>query len=178
MNALPFRLQLRRRSTPSTRCPFCRDDCGAEGAYACAGCLARHHATCWSEGQGCSVCRARAPLVPAGATARSVGSTVRDPDYEQALDSWARLWLFYAVSLGVLALVIGWSHPRPLLFGGVVANACFLFGPALELALIRADLGQWEALRFFLFWSGYLFTLLVLAAAASLPILGEIYASS
>ena len=73
----------------------------------------------------------------------------------------------------MLALLIGCDHPLPLLVGCLIANACFLFGPALELALIRVGVGEWEGLRFFLFWSGYLLTLLVLIAVAGVPILSD-----
>ena len=167
MNALPLRLELRQRAAARTRCPFCREDCQEGEAYACASCLAHHHAACWREGQGCSVCRARAPLVPPRA-APGPGARAEDRRgvYERTLDSWGRLWAFYNVSVGTITMVIGSQHPLPLMLGGLIANACFLFGPALELALIRVGFSECEGLRHFLFWAGYLVTLLGLIALA------------
>jgi hypothetical protein len=58
------------------RCPYCHDDVLAEASdwVACAGCLARHHRSCWDEGGSCSACGAADPLVratPRGTRARS-----------------------------------------------------------------------------------------------------------
>lgn len=52
---------------PPTRCPFCHDQVVVEarGWIACAGCLARHHEACWSEGGACASCGDDAPLVAA-----------------------------------------------------------------------------------------------------------------
>ena len=161
MNALPFHLELRHRAAATTRCPFCREGCQEGDAYACASCLARHHAACWREGAGCSVCRAHAPLVPPRAAPSD-----RRGVYEQSLDAWGRLWAFYNLSVGTIALLIGSQYPPRLTLGGMIANACFLFGPALELALIRVGFSECEGLRHFLFWSGYLVTFLALLAVA------------
>lgn len=66
----PERLELRPAPPrPATRCPWCHDDVVVHEFrwVACATCLARHHAGCWSDGQACASCGApqfvRAPRV-------------------------------------------------------------------------------------------------------------------
>lgn len=46
------------------RCPFCHEsvDLGQDDWVACAGCLARHHGDCWSEGGRCGACKATESL--------------------------------------------------------------------------------------------------------------------
>ena len=60
------------------RCPWCHDelvvsDLG-EVLTACRGCLALHHAECWSEGRGCATCAGQLALVSAQAGAPWVPS--------------------------------------------------------------------------------------------------------
>src|SRR3954447_21695222 len=47
-----------RASGGPTRCPFCHEDVAHEREdwVACEACLARHHASCWTEGNGCAGC--------------------------------------------------------------------------------------------------------------------------
>lgn len=50
------------------RCPFCHEDVQVEGEawVACAGCLARHHAECWSETARCGACKGTQSLAKSG----------------------------------------------------------------------------------------------------------------
>jgi hypothetical protein len=72
------------------RCPFCHEsvDVGQDDWVACAGCLARHHGECWTEGGRCGACKATeplrrdapavaAPLAPPAATPPDVAPGVR-----------------------------------------------------------------------------------------------------
>ena len=46
-----------RSQAGATRCPFCHEDCPPEAdVVVCRGCLARHHAGCWTEGKACASC--------------------------------------------------------------------------------------------------------------------------
>ncbi len=53
--------------TGLSRCPFCHAsvDFAAAAWVACAGCLARHHASCWEESRVCSSCGDPRPLATA-----------------------------------------------------------------------------------------------------------------
>lgn len=55
------------------RCPFCHDDVrvGEQRWVACAGCLARHHSSCWGEGGRCGACGDVASLAGSGGTSRT-----------------------------------------------------------------------------------------------------------
>lgn len=58
-----------RRITDLERCPFCHDDVRLDrpGSWvACQGCLARHHAGCWTEARRCAACRADGALARGG----------------------------------------------------------------------------------------------------------------
>ncbi|MCO5166447.1 MAG: hypothetical protein M9894_08790 [Planctomycetes bacterium] len=50
------------------RCPYCHDDVAVEAQdwLACARCLARHHAACWTESGRCGGCGAAEALARAG----------------------------------------------------------------------------------------------------------------
>jgi len=54
------------------RCPYCHDEIGTqdEAWVACAGCLARHHAACWTASRKCATCNDRQSLVGAHAAPR------------------------------------------------------------------------------------------------------------
>src|SRR4051812_36381946 len=55
----------------ATRCPYCHEECPpGEDVRVCRECLARHHAACWSESEGCAGCRAREALAPEKGPAR------------------------------------------------------------------------------------------------------------
>ena len=59
--------------TGLSRCPFCHAsvDFAAAAWVACAGCLARHHASCWEESRVCSSCGDPRPLAAAEKGTRS-----------------------------------------------------------------------------------------------------------
>lgn len=83
MDEFTERQDLQLRGSP-TRCPFCHDDVALDEAnwVACAGCLARHHASCWNEHGCCGSCGSTETLVrrenerapPTEVLERSVGS--------------------------------------------------------------------------------------------------------
>jgi hypothetical protein len=52
----------------ANRCPFCHDDVEKAASVACQGCLARHHASCWTESRACSACGCEVSLQAATAT--------------------------------------------------------------------------------------------------------------
>jgi hypothetical protein len=56
----------------AVRCPYCHDEIGTqdEAWVACAGCLARHHAACWTASRQCATCNDRQSLVGAHAVPR------------------------------------------------------------------------------------------------------------
>jgi len=60
-----------RTSHSPIRCPYCHDDVEREKEQwvACEGCLARHHAGCWSEGGCCGSCGEEAFVAPRGSEA-------------------------------------------------------------------------------------------------------------
>jgi hypothetical protein len=72
------------------RCPFCHDDVVVEDEdwVSCRSCLARHHAPCWEESQGCSSCGESRFLAQAReSSSNSAGET--EFSY-QAVDSQGR----------------------------------------------------------------------------------------
>lgn len=122
----------------ATRCPYCHEGCEAlEDACACASCLSRHHRACWDEAGACGSCRATLRLELAGVRAA-------DPHgYAAVVEAWVRLGLVYNGALaGVTVLCLGLSLLRPSIavqvgVGAVLANMCFLLGPAIELVARR-----------------------------------------
>ncbi len=138
----------------ATRCPYCHETCEAvEDACACAACLSRHHRACWDEAGACGSCRGAQRLELAGERAH-------DPHgYVGVVEGWVRLGAFYNASLlAVTLLLLNVSLLRPSIavevgFGAVVANVCFLLGPAIELVARRLGYrGGW--LRWILFLPG------------------------
>ncbi|RMG07990.1 MAG: hypothetical protein D6731_22645 [Planctomycetota bacterium] len=58
-----------RTQPPPLRCPFCHEgvELDREEWVVCAGCLGRHHRSCWSESAGCAACEETRALRPAEA---------------------------------------------------------------------------------------------------------------
>lgn len=142
----------------ATRCPYCHEECEpGPDACACAECLSRHHRACWDEQGSCGSCRGTARLEAAAPT-RAGDSTV--------IDAWLKLGGVYNGGLAaVTLLLLNVQLVSPLVlvqvaFGALIANACFLLGPAIELVARRCGYdGGW--LRWLLFVPGFLFALLL-----------------
>ncbi len=139
----------------ATRCPYCHDECAATGdECVCAECLSRHHRRCWDEGSGCSSCRGTRRLEAVAAPPRG------GPQFNDAVDAWIKLGLVYNLVLtGVTVLTLGTRLLQPGLVvavacGAIVANVCFLLGPAIELIIRRLGARDTTALRWALFASG------------------------
>jgi hypothetical protein len=140
-----------------TRCPFCHESCSSsDPSCACAECLSRHHVRCWEENRSsCASCRA---------TKRLEAVAVQDERvYGSAIDAWLKLALAYNGGLALVTLLFLnlrlLRDPEvifPVLFGALVANACFLLGPAIELFARRFGY-RGVALRWTLFSLGYAF---------------------
>jgi hypothetical protein len=152
-----------RRPRPgATRCPYCHEECVASAdACACGECLARHHPGCWDEGGGCGTCRGtlRMEVRPAAPLA------VDQYGYGEVIEAWLRLGLVYNAGLtGVTVLCLGTSLFSFAIFeaaiGAVLANLCFLLGPAIELGARRVGhRAVW--LRWALFVPGFCLALLL-----------------
>jgi hypothetical protein len=159
----PAREPIRQRPRAgTTRCPFCHDECQASPqACVCAECLSRHHTRCWDEGQGCSSCRATQRLEAPGG-AQQEGSKA---DYNAVIEAWFKLGGIYNGGLVVLTLVVlrgqlftmeGMGLAIP---GAVLANLCFLLGPACEVVARRLGWRETTPLRLGLFLAGFLLAL-------------------
>lgn len=63
------------------RCPYCHEGVGPAdaGQVACQGCLARHHAACWTEAGRCAACGGIRALEQAGGTTVPVWERRADP---------------------------------------------------------------------------------------------------
>ncbi len=169
-----------------TRCPYCHDACAPEAdVRVCAGCLARHHAACWGEGQACASCGATDALAratgeqaadrasaadPAAASASQPGLLRR---HARTLLAWEGLRVVFNVTLVLVAVaMLGPKILRPSYFldglvAALLANACFTLGPAAEVYL--SELGvrsRW--IRALLFSGGLLLSILVTMLATFL----------
>jgi hypothetical protein len=91
-DAAPAKDAAPRVVTSHSRCPYCHADIRTEASdwVACEGCLARHHASCWSEHGSCATCHARGALGRVPARARL---------------SWTRIIAAILIGLFVFSLV-------------------------------------------------------------------------
>src|SRR5688500_8420156 len=61
-------------------CPFCRERVEGDPGVACTACLARHHASCWTEHGKCAACGNRSRLVAAPDDAPDEGAPADGED--------------------------------------------------------------------------------------------------
>jgi hypothetical protein len=139
-----------------TRCPYCHDTCPAEGEVCvCAECLSRHHVRCWDEGKGCSSCRGTRRLEAAAAKPGADAAL-----YGPVIDAWLKLALVYNAGLALITILgLGSRLLDPAtdieVFGGaILANFCFLLGPAVEIVARRLGY-RGATLRWVLFALGF-----------------------
>src|SRR5690606_38151292 len=134
------------------------EDAGGESALVCAACLSRLHRACWAEGAGCSGCRGEVALHRAPALEAAAPRAADGPGYHAALESWLKLALVYNAVLGVITLgALGTAvlahYGFQVVDGAILANLCFLLGPAVDLGALKLGFrGPW--LRAFLFTAG------------------------
>lgn len=107
------------------------------------------------------------------ASAATSSQGVKTPriDYGEVIDAWLKLGLVYNGSLAALTVVL----LRELLFsplalnvafGALIANLCFLLGPASEIVARRIGFRETVVFRSLVFAAG--FSLALLLAFASL----------
>lgn len=148
----------------ATRCPYCHEECAASAeACACGECLARHHPGCWDEGGGCGTCRSTLRL-----DVRPV-EVVDRHGYTGVIDAWLRLGLVYNGGLTLVTVLCLGSSLFSLVVleaavGAVIANVCFLLGPAIELGARRLGY-RGDRLRWLLFVPGLCLALLLAVGA-------------
>ena len=88
--------------------------------------------------------------------------------------AWEKLRVLYILILGLFTLLLGLPYLNklefwlPVIFGGVIANACFFLGPIIETYVTWLGFrGRW--LRWVIFVLGTLFTMAGSAATILLP---------
>ncbi|MEZ6188981.1 MAG: hypothetical protein R3F62_28745 [Planctomycetota bacterium] len=124
-----------RQGVKAQRCPYCHEDCAAEGSVVCSGCLARHHTACWDEAHACSACGATQRLVQEGPPPRPADGELLDLLYrKRAAQARQRL-----VQAGLSAEDAD-AHLRDLAFAELARLPTPAVGPQLKLSLVLSAL--------------------------------------
>jgi hypothetical protein len=112
------------------RCPYCHGDVltDQEVWIACAACLARHHADCWSETKRCASCGHASSLAPSDSRIPMARPYTAPRENAYGGTGWVGLKLAAATGLGLLTFAMLGAHNN--------SSAAYFIIPAAVVAFV------------------------------------------